>query len=157
MQDISLKLIVLGLLALGVATAQAEVFRWTDKDGKVHYSDQPPPDAKVDQRKLIDNKVDTDKYGFESQRAAQIAPVKLYVAEDCKELCDQARKLLNTRKVPFSESVVKTKEELEALARLTGKKEPRAPTLTVGSKIIEGFEAGAWNSTLDVVGYPKAQ
>ncbi|MDB5802087.1 MAG: hypothetical protein JWL63_3026 [Rhodocyclales bacterium] len=144
------------LLVLCAGSAQAEIFRWTDTDGKVHYSDNPPPEAKVQQRKLRDNKVESTKESYETRQAAQVAPVSLFVATDCKEICDQARKLLSTRKVPFSERMVKTKEDVEALARLTGKKEPRAPTLLVGSKPLEGFEADSWNGALDVAGYPKA-
>jgi hypothetical protein len=144
------------LLAVSLGSAQAEVFRWTDKDGKTHYSDNPPLDAKVEQRKMKDNSVDANDMGFETKRAAQLAPVTLYVSSDCKEPCDMARKLLKTRKVPFSESMVSTQEQLDALAKLVGKKEPLSPTLKVGSKPIEGFEAGAWNGALDVVGYPKA-
>jgi hypothetical protein len=144
------------LLAVSLGSAQAEVFRWTDKDGKVHYSDNPPPDAKVEQRKMKDNSVDVGDMSFDTKRAAQVAPVTLYVSSDCKEPCDMARKLLKTRKVPFSESMVNTQEQLDALAKLVGKKEPLSPTLKVGSKPIEGFEAGAWNSALDLVGYPKA-
>jgi hypothetical protein len=149
-------LALLAVFAFCMGSAQAEIYRWTDSDGKVHYSDNPPPDAKVEQRKLNDNRVESTKQSFETTRAAQVAPVTLYVSTDCKDVCDQARKLLNTRKVPFSENVIKTKEDLDAFTKLTGIKAPRAPTLLVGSKPIEGFEAGAWNSALDVVGYPKA-
>ncbi len=36
------------LAALAVPCA-GEVYKWTDDDGKVHYSDEPPPDAETDQ------------------------------------------------------------------------------------------------------------
>ena len=40
------------LLALG-ATANAEgLYKWVDSQGKVHYSDQPPADAKAQGQKL---------------------------------------------------------------------------------------------------------
>jgi glutaredoxin len=148
--------ILLAVLVCALSSAQAEVYRWTDKDGKVHYSDNPPPDAKVEQRKLSDSNVGDAGESYETKRAAQVAPVTLYVAPDCKDVCDKARKLLSTRKVPFSESKIETQEQLDALASLVGKKSPMAPTLVVGRKPIEGFEAGAWNAALDVVGYPKA-
>lgn len=37
-------LFIVVLLALPVA---AQVYRWTDKDGKVHYSNQKPPDVEA--------------------------------------------------------------------------------------------------------------
>ena len=45
----STSLIVLLALALALPVA-AEVYRWTDKDGKVHYTSEKPPD--VDAKKL---------------------------------------------------------------------------------------------------------
>ena len=36
------------LTVLLAATVSAQVYRWVDKDGKVHYSDQKPPDAPAD-------------------------------------------------------------------------------------------------------------
>ena len=33
------------LAALHAATAAAQAYRWVDKDGRVHYSDNPPPGA----------------------------------------------------------------------------------------------------------------
>jgi hypothetical protein len=148
--------VLAALLAVSFGSAQAEVFRWTDKDGTVHYSDNPPLDAKVEQRKMKDNSVDVSGQSYETTRAAKLAPLTLYVYADCKEPCDLARKLLNTRKAPFKESAITTQEDKDALGKLLGKKEPLAPTLQIGSKTIEGFEAGAWNGALDMVGYPKA-
>lgn len=37
------------LLAALAVPAPAEVYKWTDDDGEVHYSDEPPPDAATDQ------------------------------------------------------------------------------------------------------------
>ncbi|MCE2988882.1 MAG: DUF4124 domain-containing protein [Burkholderiales bacterium] len=40
---------------LATATVAAQVYRWVDKDGKVHFSDQPPPnDAKGVTAKKVD-------------------------------------------------------------------------------------------------------
>ena len=43
------------VLALGAAlagTAAAQVYKWTDKDGKVHYSNQKPPEPEVEAKTL---------------------------------------------------------------------------------------------------------
>lgn len=37
--------ILLIALSLGAVSAQADVYRWVDADGKVHYSDTPPPEG----------------------------------------------------------------------------------------------------------------
>ncbi|GAA5167342.1 glutaredoxin family protein [Viridibacterium curvum] len=137
-------------------TAVAQVYRWVDKDGKVHYGDQPPPELKSEKPNLPSNSVGQQEGSYEANKAAQAAPVTLYTAPDCKDLCDKARALLKKRKVPFSEKSVTSKEQLAQLGKLTGSKEPQAPSVTIGSKAIEGFSEGGWNGALDTAGYPKA-
>jgi hypothetical protein len=44
-------LIIVSMLALATA-AQAGITRWVDADGKVHYSDQPPPPTAKSQKSL---------------------------------------------------------------------------------------------------------
>ncbi len=39
-------LTLIGLMLFSML-AQAVVYKWVDKDGKVHYSDEPQPDAKI--------------------------------------------------------------------------------------------------------------
>jgi hypothetical protein len=43
-------------ILLATATVAAQVYKWVDKDGKVQYSDQPPPASagKADPKKLSD-------------------------------------------------------------------------------------------------------
>jgi hypothetical protein len=38
-----LRVLLAGLLLAVAATAPAQMYRWVDKDGRVRYSDQPPP------------------------------------------------------------------------------------------------------------------
>lgn len=145
---------VLGLLSLAAA---AEVYVIRDKNGKVTgYSDQPPPDNKTEVRRFSDNRVDGERMSYEMRRAVEMAPVSLYTAPTCKELCDNARSLLSQRKIPFSEQAVTTQEQLDALKKLLGKDSPQVPVLVVGRQPTEGFAAPTWNSALDVAGYPKA-
>lgn len=149
----------LGTLALAIFAlsfgAQAKVYRWVDKDGKVQYSDVPPVQGEVEQKKLVNNKVDTSEPPYETQQAAKASPVTLYVSNDCKTLCDNARNFLKKRKIPFAEKSLNTNEEIEAFIKQTKQKDPGVPSLTVGSKFLDGFETSNWNSALDVAGYPK--
>ncbi|MGH6691432.1 MAG: DUF4124 domain-containing protein [Gammaproteobacteria bacterium] len=46
----------LALLALALPAWAAEMYKWVDENGKVHYSDQPPP-ANARQQKTIQPKV----------------------------------------------------------------------------------------------------
>jgi len=149
-------LILLLVSGLVMTSANAEVYRWVDKDGKVHYGDTPPLDVQAEKSKLSENVVGADEGGFETKRAMQIAPVTLYASDNCKEVCEQARNFLKKRKVPFSERQIKTKEELDALLKLTGSQKAEDPTLIIGKQVLPGFEESSWSGALDVVGYPKA-
>lgn len=47
-------LLAVALMALSFdATAQRKLYRWTDKDGNVHYTDQLPPEAAQDKREEL--------------------------------------------------------------------------------------------------------
>ncbi|MFN2348328.1 MAG: DUF4124 domain-containing protein [Thioalkalivibrio sp.] len=50
-------LTVVGLAALLVVTsAQAQMYRWTDEQGRTHYSDSPPPEAARQERRVMDER-----------------------------------------------------------------------------------------------------
>jgi uncharacterized protein DUF4124 len=40
--------VLLALFAMEPATVLAEVYKWTDEQGRVHYGDRPPPGVKTD-------------------------------------------------------------------------------------------------------------
>lgn len=154
MQRLGLSLVL--MLTVSAALAQG-VYRWTDKDGKVHYSDQPPPPTvtkNVEQKKLIGNVIDTDKLSFAAQEAVKRNPVTLYVSKDCGDFCKNGRDLLAKRGVPFSEKDAqndpKAAEELKALAGAL-----EVPLLVVGAQNNKGFDADAWQKLLDQGGYPR--
>lgn len=150
-----MKRIVLLLGCLTWMPAQAaDLYRWVDERGKVHYGDMPPPDAsRVEARKLSDSVTPNEDLPYETRRAQQNFPVTLYVADNCTEYCDQARKLLNQRGIPFSEKKLVTQEDFDSFRALSGS--DSAPTLAVGRTFLKGFLAEQWHKELDIAGYPK--
>jgi glutaredoxin len=145
--------VIASMAAAGVA-AQG-MYRWVDKDGRVHYGDKPPTEAakQVETRKVTPNVVETSTAGYESQAAAKKFPVALYTHPDCKEPCNDARALLSKRGVPFSEIVVSDEKQRAELIRLAGAAE--VPVMTVGKEVQKGYEAGLYSAALDRAGYPK--
>ena len=148
-------LLSLALLATG-ADAQ-NLYRWVDKSGKVHYSDQPPPKEikKVDQPRLGTSTIETSGLPYGAQQAARDFPVTLFTSSDCKAECDTARAFLRKRGIPFSESAVATSDDTAAFKKRFGSDNVYLPSMTVGSQKQQGFEEGAWNSLLDGAGYPR--
>ena len=148
--------ILTAILATATVSALAgELFRWVDQSGKVHYGDVPGAEAeKPLQKKFSDSATPDDALPFETRRAREIFPVTLYVADNCKELCQRARDLLNQRGIPYTEKNLTTQEEVDAFRKMSGAE--IAPTLSVGSNWLKGFWAEQWNSELDYAGYPKS-
>lgn len=134
----------------------AEVYRWVDPAGGVHYTDRPPTST-VKQVKTLSGKgnvVEVDKESFETKMAREKSPVILYGGE-CGILCDEARSFLNQRGIPYQhKDPSKEPEYAVEVKKLTGALQ--VPVLVVGKAHQKGFEASSWGSMLDAAGYPKA-
>lgn len=149
---------VTALLALAFSvTAGAQLYKWVDKDGRVSYSDTPPPkDAKdVKQRNFGDGVTgSSDDLPPLVREAIKNNPVTLYVNK-CGEACDGGRALLNKRGIVFTERNPETdKAGFDALMKATGGQQT-VPVLTVGSKVLKGFAEGEWQEALTDAGYPR--
>ena len=147
------RLLVLCLL-LACSAAQAETYRWTDAKGRTIVSDTPPPGSvqKVNKAGTADDQGDSTPLA--TRKAAENFPVTLYTSADCVAECKQARDLLNTRGVPFSEKMVQSQEDADELKKLAGS--AFVPTLKVGRNPAKGMDPAAYNNLLDLAGYPKS-
>ena len=148
---------ILAVLLLSFAvSAQAQLYRWVDDQGSVHYTDHPPPPnaKKVEEKKFSDNVVQTDKFPYSVQQAIKNYPVTLFTG-DCGEVCTLAKTYLVKRGIPFSErSPGKNQADLDQLKKIV--QENYIPVLQVGSsRILKGFNESEWASTLDLAGYPR--
>ena len=149
---------VIFAVLLGVAcAASAQMYRWTDEKGRVHITDTPPPpSAKSVQKKSFSGAggaaaAEGENLPFAVQAAAKNFPVTLYTAPEC-ESCGAARKLLNARGVPFREVSVVDDTQALTLRQVSGGL--TVPTVAVGGSVQRGFEEGAYQSLLDIAGYP---
>ena len=150
------RLVLLCVLIFSSACFSQTLFRWVDKDGSVHYTDQPPPpDAKSSQQKKLGTgaSVDYDSTPYAVQVAKQKNPVTAYITH-CGESCTSARTLLPARGIP---STIRDPEnnakDADALKKLIGGLQ--VPVLAVGENTLTGFNEPAWNSALDAGGYPR--
>jgi glutaredoxin len=143
-------------LLLAAGLAQAQQYRWIDKDGRVQFTDAPPPAGAKDVRRtnITTAKPAAPQVPFEVARLQKDFPVTLYTSPNCKEGCELARGALNKRGVPFKEVQVWNPETNEELKQASGAVE--VPTLLVGRSVQRGFEQGAFDSLLDSAGYPRA-
>jgi len=154
---------ILLLLAAVALPAQAQQYRWIDKEGNVRFTGTPPPPGAKDVRKIETGGTGPAKPAaaqtpgqvpFEIVRLQKDFPVTLYTSPSCKEGCEMARAALNKRGVPFKEVQVWTPETNDELKAATGALE--VPSLTVGRSAQRGFQPDAFDALLDSAGYPKA-
>lgn len=149
------------LLALAVLTSLLAapvlaqgVYRIVGPDGKVTFSDQPPP-ASTSVRPAGNASAGASAGAplpFELRQVSTRYPVTLYTGRDCAP-CNSGRNLLNARGIPYSEKTIETPQDGEALKRLSG--EASLPFMTIGSQQIKGYSDAEWTQFLDAAGYPK--
>lgn len=142
------------LMLLCVGSANAQLYKWVGPDGKVTYSDTPPASAvtKVETKSLTIGDVSASEFPYEVAEAMKSYPVTLYTTRNCPP-CDEGRKLLTERGIPFTEKTVNSSDDITQFKQVGG--EGQLPLLTVGKFKERAFEAGAWNSVLTTAGYPE--
>lgn len=149
-------LLAAAVFASGDAGAQ-HIYKIVGADGRVTFSDKAPFDPGVKANEAAVVPVSTGGSGlaglpFELRQAAARYPVTIYTSPGCT-LCAQGRSLLVGRGIPFAEKSVATKEDGDALTRMTGSS--NVPVLTIGAQQLKGFSDSEWTQFLDAAGYPK--
>lgn len=149
------------IVAALLSTTAAAQYKYTGPDGRVIYSDTPPPAApkgakpQAVEKKDIAASVQSSggtPLPYALQQAARGFPVTLYTAADCSS-CVTGKAYLTKRGIPFTEKTIKSNEDIAALNKLAGA--ASIPFITIGNNKHVGFEAGAWGESLDAAGYPE--
>lgn len=144
------------LVGIVLATsAVAQVYRWIDEDGRVRYSDTPPPPNAKEKKRFGPTAQERSRAASKALAgAAEKSPLTLYSSPTCAEACAAARAALNKRGVPFREVQVWDEQTNQELKRVSGGND--VPVLMVGERAaVKGFEQAQYDHALDVAGYPK--
>lgn len=151
-------LMAAGVLLLGLSAlprdAGAQIRCWTTDSGSRECSDlPPPPNAKaINEVRGRAGRIEGQD-SFAQRQASDRFPVTLW-SNECGEPCTNARKLLATRGVPFTDRNPALPALQEEFKKMT-KGQMQVPLLVVGTFTLVGFEEGQWNSTLDAAGYSR--
>ena len=145
------------LIGLGSPAVQAQtLYRSVGPDGKVTFSDTPPPpsvNAEIAGSTATGSAVIVGStLPYELQQIASRYPVTLYTGDNCGP-CASGRNLLTARGIPFTERTVTTPEDAAALQRMSG--DTSLPFMTIGAQQIKGYSDTEWTQFLDAAGYPK--
>jgi len=147
----SISIMFISLLA--TASVQAQLYKSVGPDGKITYSDTPPPATqKLLGKKALNESEQTVNLPYELSLAVSKNPVVIYTANRCAP-CDDGRKMLKSSGIPFSEKTVKTDPDLEKLRQISG--DTQLPFLSVGSQKLYGFNAEEWKAALNKAAYPS--
>jgi len=139
----------LSLLLTGVS-AHGEIYKWTDEQGQVHFSDQAPETGAAEAigGQLIMNAYqgsDVSRSDFLDRREAQRREkagrqrpaVVMYSTVWCG-VCRRAKQYFQANKIPFSEYDVETSAKGKAdFTRLKGQ---GVPIILVGKQRMNGFD-----------------
>jgi glutaredoxin len=149
-------LLGVGLAFVASAALAQQMYKWTDEKGIVHYSDTPPPPK--------EKRVEVKDFSAASQpmaprvplpyalaQAVKANPVTLFTGSDCTP-CDQARRALRERGIPFTEKTVSTTADRARLIDAGGN--DTLPFIKVGSKALAGYASSDLQAALTGASYP---
>ncbi len=145
--------VLLAILMTAIPAQAAQLYRWVDDKGRVEWRDTPPPAnaKKVEKRTVGGSVIETSTLPYSVQQAVRNFPVTLFTS-NCGEGCDKARAHLVKRGIPFTQK--NPQDDVDGYKKLTsGGME--VPLLFVGNDRLRGYETGAWDTTLDIAGYPR--
>jgi glutaredoxin len=157
-----LRWLVLLFFSICALPGAAGVYKWTDAEGRIHYSDSAPPDQKAAQVKIKVNSItgpatvsaipSTTSGATTSGPASPGAKerVRVYTTSWCG-YCKQVKAHLAARRVPFDEIDVETSDSgRREFASIGGR---GVPVVLVGSQRMDGFGAEALDAMLARGGY----
>ncbi len=140
---------ILGYVALvfalmGLQSTSADVYKWTDEKGKIHFSDAPPAEntaEKLDEAELakrissytnVSVSITPIDFGYNRQANSLI----MYTTSRCG-YCAKARKYFAKKRIPFEEKNIDISESAKAEFDDFGGK--GVPVILIGRYSMTGF------------------
>jgi len=137
------KLILLISTLLFSMGASAEILKWTDSDGKVHFGDRPPADAVTSVVKVKINTYESPNVEAMQDVLNPKDKVVMYSAEWCG-VCKKAKKYFKANNIPYKDyDIDKSSKGKKDFKKLGAK---GVPVILVGKKRLNGFSAGSFES-----------
>jgi len=127
----------------------AEIYQWRDKDGTLHFGDQPPQEAESETVKVKINSYNSaeviDSSDWAEQREKESKNkrkddkrVVMYSTQWCSA-CKKAKRYFTKNNIPYQEYDVERSERGQRdYAKLNGK---GVPIILIGKKRMNGFNS----------------
>jgi glutaredoxin len=128
----------------------AEIYKWTDEKGYVHYSDKKPENQEVTELKFKIASYDTVSYGTvshdteraNSNKADTKKNVVIYSASWCG-VCKKAKTYFRRNGIPFTEYDIEKGTRAKRMYKKLGA--TGVPVIIVGRKRMNGFSEAGFN------------
>jgi|GEM_PF-2543825 len=128
------------LAAVNCTQAQAGVYKWTDNNGRVHFSDRAPS-ADISSEEIKIRRQHSSASGDVNEDGSQHPALILYTENTCV-FSDAARSYLQEHNIAFEERNMDTSAEARAeFIELKGKK---VPLIVDGTNMLHGFSSVAF-------------
>lgn len=141
-----MKLIII-LLLIASGSSSAQIYKWTDESGRVHFSDKAAKGKSVETVKLKINSYEHVSYEalpddfFNEKNVSK--KVVMYSASWCG-YCKKARNYFNSQGISFSElDIEKDAQAKQQYDSMGGR---GVPVILVGKKRMNGFSVAGFNS-----------
>jgi glutaredoxin len=153
MGNIATAAIAVTLIA-GTTAAVPDMYKWIDENGKVHYTDSPPPGKKAKKLDLKINSISgppvVSSFSSPTSSAnAGMAKVKLYTTTWCG-YCKKAKAYLQARGTPFQEIDVENSAQGQSEFSALGGR--GVPVILVGNQRMDGYSEGTLAGMLKQAG-----
>ena len=138
-----MKLILIISTLLCTISVSAEILKWTDKDGKVHFGDRPTADAVTSVVKVKINTYESPNVEAMQDVLNPKDKVVMYSAEWCG-VCKKAKKYFKANNIPYKDYDIEKSSKGKKDYKKLGAK--GVPVILVGKKRLNGFSAGSFES-----------
>jgi glutaredoxin len=139
------------LLVILSMLATAEIYKWVDENGKIHFSDTPPVNNNaetLDEQKLIARTSSYTSVSIDKIPPSNIInpPEKLtiYTTASCG-YCLKAKKYFAENKIPYKEKNIETSKKFKREFKKLGGK--GVPVIMWKDKLMRGFSARKFEKT----------
>ena len=142
-----LRCLIVAILLVAAPVA-AQVYKWTDSQGRVHYGDRPPDDAKKQELKIRVNSYDGPvqvrdwSSAFGTRAAGQVT---MYSTRWCGH-CKNARRYFAEKRIAYRELDVESSEAAAREFKALGG--DGVPLILVGNKAMSGFDPESFEALL---------
>ena len=149
--------VIIAMLVVPASRAAAEIYKWVDKDGSVHFTDSPPPAAaKAEVINPEPNRLEgygkapAGKAGngpaAPDVRPADLPIVELFVTSWCG-YCKKAEAYFKTRDIPYVKYDIE-KDQAAARRKASLTQSRGVPFVLIGEVGIPGYSEAAFDKAL---------